>query len=164
MLPADHAIIGHHREARDDRSTKRECAEWGLVLARTVTMADNALRPMRLNGHTIGLLKDYMRDLVDQAQQEAQEQRAFGFTTAPYAADQALSDLLAILDDRIESEGVQVGLSEDVLHQMWTICDQAQAQIKDRVWMEAHAGEESPSKAVTRELTYRALLDFIENP
>ena len=65
--------------------------------------------PKTFSGHVIGLLKEYMQDLVDQAAQEARAQEQFGFTTAPYRPDQAISDLLALLDDRIESEGVQVG-------------------------------------------------------
>jgi hypothetical protein len=53
---------------------------------------------MRLTGHLVGLLKVYMIDLVEQARQEAQANEPFGFTPAPYRPDQALSDLLAILD------------------------------------------------------------------
>ena len=59
---------------------------------------------MALSGHVVGLLKEYMRDLVTQAEQEAIAHASFGFSSAPYRADQALSDLLALLDDRIESE------------------------------------------------------------
>jgi hypothetical protein len=117
---------------------------------------------MRLTGHLIGLLKEYMRDLVEQARQEAEANRSFGFTPAPYRPDQAISDLLAILDDRIESEGVQVGLPEDFLHQMWTLCAQAQPHIKDRVWLESNLGDAATSKARTRELTYRALIEYLE--
>ena len=76
---------------------------------------------MKISGHVIGLLKEYMHDLVEQAGQEAQMQASFGFAQAPYRPDQAISDLLAILDDRIESEGMQVGLPEGFLHTMWTL-------------------------------------------
>ncbi|MBI5777456.1 MAG: hypothetical protein HY444_08700 [Nitrospirae bacterium] len=117
---------------------------------------------IRLTGHLIGLLKEYMRDLVEQAVQEAQAQQTFGFEPAPYRPDQALSDLLAILDDRIESEGVQVGLPEGFLHDMWTLCDDAQRHIVDNVWLESRAGDAVFSKAKIRELTYRALIDSIE--
>lgn len=117
---------------------------------------------MKLSGHLIGLLKGYMRDLVEQARQEADTQQSFGFTPAPYRPDQAISDLLAILDDRIESEGVQVGLPEGFLHDMWTLCNEAQVHISDNVWLESSAGEPAHSKARTRELTYRALVDYIE--
>ncbi|MGH7255108.1 MAG: hypothetical protein ACREI3_04955, partial [Nitrospirales bacterium] len=92
---------------------------------------------MKPTGHHIGLLKEYMHDLVEQARQETQAERSFGYKAAPYRPDQAISDLLAILDDRIESEGVQVGLHEGFLHDMWTLCNEAQAQIKDRVWLES---------------------------
>ena len=117
---------------------------------------------MKLSGHTIGLLKEYMRDLVEQARQEALAQDAFGFTPAPYRPDQALSDLLAILDDRIESEGVQVGLPAELLHDMWTLCNDAQRHVADSVWLESRAAGRTPSKAATRELTYRALIDYLE--
>lgn len=117
---------------------------------------------MKLSGHMIALLKEYMRDLVEQACQEARAQQAFGFNVAPYRPDQALSDLLAILDDRIESEGVQVGLPEGLLHDMWTLCNEARQHITDRVWLESQAGDATPSKAKTRELTYRALIEYLE--
>jgi hypothetical protein len=116
---------------------------------------------MRLTGHIIGLLKEYMQDLVEQAVQEAEAQRSFGFASAPYHPDQAISDLLAILDDRIESEGLQVGLPETFLHDMWCLCNDALAQIKDSVWLES-AALSGRSKARTRELTYRALIDYID--
>jgi hypothetical protein len=103
-----------------------------------------------------------MRDLVEQAAQEAQTQQTFGFEPAPYRPDQALSDLLAILDDRIESEGVQVGLPENFLHDMWNCCNDAQRHITDSVWLESRASGAVASKAVIRELTYKALLDYLE--
>jgi hypothetical protein len=117
---------------------------------------------MKLSGHVIGLLKEYMHDLVEQAAQDASTQRSFGFTPSPYRPDQAVSDLLAILDDRFESEGVQVGLPDGFLHQMWTICNDAQSYIKDRVWLESNVGDPVMSKARTRELTYQALIQYIE--
>lgn len=116
---------------------------------------------MKLSGHVIGLLKEYMHDLVEQAAQEARTQQSFGFTPAPYRPDQAISDLLAILDDRIESEGVQVGLPEGFLHAMWTLCNEARTHILDRVWMESNAVGLS-TKAATRQLTYQALLEYLE--
>ncbi len=117
---------------------------------------------MKVTGHIVGLLKSYMRDLVEQAAQEAQTQQTFGFEPAPYRPDQAVSDLLAILDDRIESEGVQVGLPENLLHDMWTLCNEAQQHVADAVWLESRAGVATPSKAKTRELTYTALIDYLE--
>jgi hypothetical protein len=115
-----------------------------------------------LSGHVIGLLKEYMQDLVEQAGQEAQAQAPFGFSAAHYRSDQAISDLLAILDDRLESEGVQVGLPPDFLHYMWTLCNEAGATIEERVWLEANAGSAPMTKAGVRALTYRALIDYIE--
>ncbi|MBA5866691.1 MAG: hypothetical protein GDA67_08385 [Nitrospira sp. CR1.3] len=117
---------------------------------------------MALSGHVVGLLKEYMHDLVEQAKQETSAQEAFGFTAAPYRSDHAISDLLAILDDRIESEGIQVGLPSDFLHEMWDLCNEARTQVSQQVWLEINSSEQSASKARTRELTYRALVDFLE--
>ena len=114
-------------------------------------------------GHVIGLLKEYMRDLIEQAAQDQSAEERFGFASAAYRPDQALSDLLALLDDRIESEGLQVGLPEGFLHDMWTLCNEAGRPVADRVYVETNVGGQSNSKARTRELTYRALLDFIES-
>lgn len=117
---------------------------------------------VKINGHLIGLLKEYMGDLVEQAKQEAQAEAVFGLMSVPYRADQALSDLLAILDDRIESEGVQVGMPDTFLHDMWSICNEAQAHVRDRVWLEGSLDNFQMSKARTREVAYRALIDYIE--
>ncbi len=117
---------------------------------------------MKVTGHVVGLLKSYMRDLVEQAAQETRTQQTFGFEPAPYRPDQAVSDLLAILDDRIESEGVQVGLPDDLLHDMWMLCNDAQQHITDTVWLESRDGGKALSKAATRELTYKALINYLE--
>ena len=119
--------------------------------------------PIIISGHVIGLLKEYMHDLVDQAAQETRADEQFGFTQTPYRPDQAISDLLALLDDRIESEGMQVGLPYNFLHQMWSLCNDASAEIAERVWLEGNIGNHITSKALTREVTYRALIDFIES-
>jgi len=116
---------------------------------------------MRFSGHIIGLLKEYMRDLVEQARQETTAHAMFGFSSAEYRPDQAISDLLAILDDRIESEGVQVGLPDDFLHAMWTVCNQAREFIHEEVWLQQNV-DAAASKSLTRERTYRALLKYIE--
>lgn len=117
---------------------------------------------MRLSGRIIGLLKEYMHDLVEQAKQEEAATKAFGYASQPYRSDQAISDLLAILDDRIESEGVQVGLPVEFLHEMWTLCNEAGTQIKDLVWLKKNLESEPTSKARIRELTYQALIEFLE--
>ena len=117
---------------------------------------------MRLTGHVIGLLKEYMRDLVEQARQETAAKQSFGFTTAPYRPDQAISDLLAILDDRIESEGFQVGLPDGFLHQMWKLCEEARPHVEETVWLQSNLSDATPSQALTRERTYRALIEYIE--
>jgi hypothetical protein len=120
-------------------------------------------QPPVFSGHVIGLLKEYMRDLVDQATQESFSQEQFGFTTVPYRPDQAISDLLALLDDRIESEGIQVGLPECFLHDMWTLCNEAVEPISNHIWLEGNLQGRNTTKATTRELTYQALIEFIES-
>ncbi len=117
---------------------------------------------MTLTGHQIGLLKEYMRDLVEQARQDEDAHKSFGFTPTMYRPDQAISDFLAILDDRIESEGVQVGLPQEFLHDMWTLCNEAQRQVNERVWLEGNIDNQALSKSRTRELTYAALMEFID--
>jgi hypothetical protein len=118
---------------------------------------------MRLSGRIIGLLKEYMHDLVEQAKQEEAAHATFGFATQPYRPDQAISDLLAILDDRIESEGVQVGLPVEFLHQIWTLCNTANAQISETVWLQKNINGGDGSKAEVREQTYHALITFLES-
>ena len=117
---------------------------------------------MALSGHLVGLLKEYMRDLVLQAEQEAAAHEAFGFSKTSYQPDHAIADLLAILDDRIESEGIQVGLPEEFLHEMWTLCNEARAQVADHVWLDSNISGRPVSKARIRELTYQALIQFLE--
>ena len=123
----------------------------------------DTLSLMRLSGHIIGLLKEYMQDLVEQARQESQAQQAFGFAAPPYQPDHAIADLLAILDDRIESEGVQVGLPIDLLHEMWRRCNEGRAQIAERVWLERNLDAPGPSKARIRELTYASVIEYLES-
>lgn len=105
-----------------------------------------------------------MHDLVEQARQDEAAAASFGFSPKTYRPDQALSDLLAILDDRIESEGVQVGLPPSFLHHMWTLCDEAQEHIRNQVWFEIGVGDHGASMTIIRERTYRALIEFIERP
>jgi hypothetical protein len=119
---------------------------------------------MAFSGHMVGLLKEYMRDLVVQAEQETAAHASFGFSATPYRPDQAMSDLLAILDDRIESEGVQVGLPDEFLHQMWDLCNDARTEVMERVWLDINSSDQPSSKARIRELTYRALIAFLETP
>ena len=120
------------------------------------------LSSMRVSGHIIGLLKEYMGDLVEQARQESHAHQAFGFSAPPYQPDHAIADLLAILDDRIESEGVQVGMPLEFLHEMWRRCNEARGQVIDHVWMETSLDPPGSSKARIRELTYAALIKYLE--
>jgi hypothetical protein len=118
---------------------------------------------MRLSGRIIGLLKEYMHDLVEQAKQEEASHATFGFAKQPYRPDQAISDLLAILDDRIESEGVQVGLPIEFLHQIWTLCNSASTHISETVWLQKNIEGGSGAKAEVRQQTYQALISFLES-
>lgn len=120
-------------------------------------------RLMRFSGRIIGLLKEYMHDLVEQAKQEEAAHASFGFASPPYRPDQAISDLLAILDDRIESEGVQVGLPVEFLHQLWTLCNQADSHISNTVWLRKNLEQGTGSKAEVRQYTYQALITFLES-
>lgn len=104
-----------------------------------------------------------MHDLVEQAKQEESAHASFGFAPQPYRADQAISDLLAILDDRIESEGVQVGLPVEFLHQMWVLCNQANVHIAETVWLRKNLEQGSGSKSEVRQYTYQALIAFLES-
>ena len=69
----------YHREPPNLRSTDGFQA-WscpsGMVAA--------TLSSMRVSGHIIGLLKEYMGDLVEQARQESQDQQAFGLSMPRY--------------------------------------------------------------------------------
>ncbi len=116
---------------------------------------------MRLTGHEIGVLKGYMQDLVEQARQETLGHVSLKYSQKGYTHDDAIMDLLAILDDRVESEGVQIGLSEDFPHQMWGICNEARDRIRDTVWLSSNLGAPS-TKIEVREMAYRALLEYIE--
>ena len=118
---------------------------------------------MRLSGRQIGLLKEYMHDLVEQAKQDEATMQAFGYASQPYRSDQAISDLLAILDDRIESEGVQVGLSVEFLHQMWMLCNEANAEVEGTVWLQRNLDGEPATKSRVREITYHALIEYLEH-
>lgn len=104
-----------------------------------------------------------MHDLVEQAKQEEMSHATFGFAIQPYRPDQAISDLLAILDDRIESEGVQVGLPFEFLHQMWTLCNAADAHISETVWLQKNIEGGSGSKSEVRQQTYQTLIAFLES-
>jgi len=115
-----------------------------------------------MTGHEIGLLKTYMNDLVEQASQESAVYRSAGYRETRYTSDQALMDLLAILDDRLESEGLQVGLSEEFRHRMGEICKRSQNHVKETSWLAANIGPNPPTKAEVRSVAYDALLKFIE--
>jgi hypothetical protein len=117
---------------------------------------------MRLTHHEIVVLKEYMQDLVEQAQQELLVSASFKHTQKAYVHDDAILDLLAILDDRIESEGAQLGLSYDFAHHMWTVCHAAGEYIRNYVWLNSNLGPGLLTKAQVRQTTYRALLEYIE--
>ena len=147
----------YHREPSNRRSTE-DAGLWSCSTGRVAA----TLSSMRVSGHIIGLLKEYMRDLVEQARQESQAQQAFGFSAPPYQPDHAIADLLSILDDRIESEGLQVGMPLEFLHEMWRHCNEARSEVMEQVWLEINLGPPGSSKARIRELTYAALITHLE--
>jgi hypothetical protein len=116
---------------------------------------------LKLSGHEIGVLKEYMQDLVEQARQEAFSNVFWKYKLDHYNHDDALMDLLMILDDRKESEGLQEGITGQFTHLMWKICDQARMYVKDMVWLSSNAGN-ALEKTGIREVSYRALIEFIE--
>jgi len=103
-----------------------------------------------------------MLDLVEQARQESITYSTSGYREPPYTPDEALMDLLAILDDRLESEGLQVGLSEEFRHRMWEVCKRSLNHVKETSWLAANIGANRPTKAEIRSVAYRALLKYIE--
>jgi hypothetical protein len=116
-----------------------------------------------MTGHEIGLLKGYMQDLVEQARQESRTLQTAGYKEQDYTPDQALMDLLAILDDRLESEGLQVGLSEEFRHRMWEICKQSLDHVNETAWLKANLDQPAGTKAEVRSIAYQALLNYIDN-
>jgi hypothetical protein len=118
---------------------------------------------MIISPHELGILKEYIQDLLHQAKQEALVYQASKYTPGAYGSDEALMDLLAILDDRVESEGVEIGLSENFPHRMWTICQQARDHIRNEVWLRSNLRQIPCTKGEIREMTYHALLEYIES-
>jgi len=115
-----------------------------------------------MTGHEIGLLKGYMQDIVEQARQESALFNTAGFKENRYTPDQALMDLLAILDDRLESEGVQVGLSEEFRFRMGKVCKQARGHVNETAWLSVNLSETRLTKAEIQSIAYQALLKYIE--
>lgn len=116
-----------------------------------------------MTGHEIGLLKEYMQDLVEQARQESAALHVAGYEPGDYTSEEALMDLLAILDDRLESEGVEVGLSEAFRHRMWEICGKSREFVMESVWLEGNLRPSPATKEDTRQVTYKALMKYIED-
>jgi hypothetical protein len=46
---------------------------------------------------------------------------------------------------------------------MWTLCNEAVEPISSRIWLEGNLDGLSMTKAQTRELTYQALIQFIDS-
>ncbi len=114
-----------------------------------------------MTGHEIGLLRGYMQDLVEQAKQETMTLHLAGYQDRDYTPEEALLDLLALLDDRLESEGVEVGLSEAFRHRMWEVCKASGDYVKDSAWLETNLGRSRPTKDQIRTMAYKALLHYL---
>lgn len=115
-----------------------------------------------MTGHEIGLLKGYMQDMVEQARQESAAFQTAGYREPPYSPDQALLDLLAILDDRMESEGLQAGLTEAFRYRMGEVCRSAMRRVKEDVWLAENLSPSPTTRAEIRLRTFQALLSVIE--
>ena len=118
---------------------------------------------MALTHHELCILKEYMWDLVEQARQEAQNPVAQRYTKKHYTADEALLELLALLDDRVESEGVQLGLSDQFSHQMWGHYQHAREDIGNSTWLITNMHDTPLPKSRIREITYQAFLEYIKS-
>lgn len=116
-----------------------------------------------MTGHEIGLLKEYMQDLVQQARHETMTLHLAGYQQREYSSEEALMDLLAILDDRMESEGIQVGLTEAFRHRMWDVCRSSRDYVRDTTWLETNLNQPHPTKEQIRKITYGALLKYIQD-
>jgi hypothetical protein len=116
---------------------------------------------MRLTPHEIIVLKEYMEDLVEQARQETLGQVS-KYSQKPYTYEDALMDLLAILDDRVESEGAQMGLADGFPHQMWELCNEVREDVRNAVWLSSNLDPVPPTKVKIREKAYRVLLEYID--
>ncbi len=115
-----------------------------------------------MTGHEIGVLKGYMQDMVEQARQEAGVLRSAGYREQPYTSEHALMDLLAILDDRMESDGLQVGRPEGFRVEMGDICNRSREYVREATWMAANMADPAPGKPEIRGIAYKALIDYIE--
>ncbi|MGH7273678.1 MAG: hypothetical protein ACREIQ_04390 [Nitrospiria bacterium] len=117
---------------------------------------------MRLTHHETVVLKEYMQDLIEQARQETLGHTSAKYLQKSYTYDDALMDLLAILDDRVESEGAQMGLSDGFPHQMWDICNEAREQARNAVWFSSNLGQTPLTKIQVRETVYQVLLKYMD--
>jgi hypothetical protein len=46
---------------------------------------------------------------------------------------------------------------------MWTLCNEARAEVTDQVWLHLNISMRPASKARIRELTYQALIQFLDS-
>ena len=115
-----------------------------------------------MTGHEIGILKEYIKDLIEQARQESITLRMAGYQDRDYSSDEAIMDLLALIDDRVESEGVEVGLPSAFAHQMWKACNQHRSDINETTWIKSNLENGLPTKERLREITYTTLIELIE--
>ena len=115
-----------------------------------------------VNGHELGILKEYMQDLIEQARQESITFKMAGYQNRDYSTDEAIMDLLSLIDDRIESEGLEIGLPGSFPHQMWETCNQHRKDLNETTWLRSNLEKDSPTKERLREITYRTLIELIE--
>lgn len=115
-----------------------------------------------LSAYDFSLVKDCMKKLVQAAREDFPVSPSRFSEGSAYSPDEALMDLLAILDNRAEQERRGGELTGVLSQHMWGICRRATAYVNENFWIEKNLLEEVDSKAAIREITYRALSIFIE--
>ena len=116
---------------------------------------------MELSGHVVGLLKEYMRDLVEQAKQETAAHASFGFPLRPIGRIRRCQICWPFWTIASNPKGAS-RIAGRVSPPDVGLCNDARAQVTERVWLEMNSSDQPSSKARVRELTYRALLAVIE--
>lgn len=113
-----------------------------------------------LSSFDIGLLEECMEKLVQAARLDGLSEVPTGGTR--YTPDDALMDLLAILDNRAERERRGGELTGVLSYHMWGICQRATGYVNETYWIEKNLSADVSTKAEIRSIAYQALSQFIE--
>ncbi len=121
-----------------------------------------------LSAFDVGILEECMEKLVQAARLEGYSKvplqvspEVFPMETR-YTPDDALMDLLAILDNRAERERRGGELTGVLSYHMWGICRRATGYVNETYWIEKNLSADVSTKAEIRSIAYRALSHFIE--